>query len=108
MIIMAMATGIQFVDKAALGNAAIYGLRTDLNLQGSEYALAVSLFYVGYAIGLFPSIWAMQKVHAGKFIGVMVFAWGITMIGMLGCTNFAGLAVLRVLLGIFERSVLLA
>jgi len=102
MVIMALATGIQFVDKAALGNAAIYGLRQDLNLQGADYSLAVSLFYVGYAIGIFPSIYMMQKFHAGKFVGLMVIAWGVTMLGMLGCKDFTGLAILRVLLGFFE------
>ena len=44
---MAFGTGLQLVDKSALGSAATLTIRTDLHLVGSQYSWAVST-YCGY------------------------------------------------------------
>lgn len=64
--------------------------------------LQVSIFYFGYLLGTYPSIYLMQKLHIGRFIAVMTFCWGVAILGMLGIENFAGLMVCRFLLGLFE------
>lgn len=39
---------LQFLDKTSLSYASVLGLIQDTHLQGSEYGLLGSLFYVGY------------------------------------------------------------
>jgi MFS family permease len=53
-----------------------------------------------------PSVWLMTKVPVGKYIGVCLVLWGITLCLMSVCHNFAGLATVRFFLGIFEAAVL--
>ena len=55
-----------------------------------------------YRVGTYPSLLAMQKLHMGRFLGVMTICWGASLLGMLAVKNFAGLAVCRFLLGLFE------
>jgi sugar phosphate permease len=102
MPVMAWACGLQFVDKAALGNAAVFGLRGDLGLVGTQYSWAISIFSFGYAVGAYPSLLAMQRLKMNQFLGVMTVLWGATLLGMLGVSNFAGLMVCRFLLGLCE------
>lgn len=44
----------------------------------------------------------MQKLHIGKFIAVMTVCWGISILAMLGVSNYGGLLACRFLLGLFE------
>lgn len=39
---------LQFMDKTAVAYGAVLGMIQDINLQGSQYSLLSSLFYVGY------------------------------------------------------------
>ncbi|KAH8888918.1 MFS general substrate transporter [Thozetella sp. PMI_491] len=95
----AWACGIQFVDKSALGAAATYGIREELQLVGSQYSWCVSMFYFGYLSGAFFSGRALQYFHAGKVIGISYFLWGCTLLGCVGVRNFETLMALRFLLG---------
>jgi len=47
----------------------------------------------------------MQRFPIGKFIGVNVMCWGVLVAGTAGAKNYAGLMVIRFLLGAFEASV---
>ncbi|KAH7113005.1 major facilitator superfamily domain-containing protein [Dactylonectria estremocensis] len=102
MPLAAWSCGLQFVDKSALGAAATYGLRDDLNLHGQEYSWCVSIFYFGYLVGSFVSGRGLQYFHCGRFIGAAYFFWGGTLLGCMGANGFASLMVLRFLLGIAE------
>ncbi|KAK7716418.1 hypothetical protein SLS64_003572 [Diaporthe eres] len=93
-------------DLNAMGFAAIFGLRQDTNLQGQEYSWLGSIFYFGYLAMEFPSLWIMTKVPIGRYIGACLVLWGACICLMAACHNFAGLAVIRVLLGIFEAALL--
>jgi ACS family allantoate permease-like MFS transporter len=44
----------------------------------------------------------MQKFHIGRFISIMTFCWGVTILAMLGVHNFGGLMAARFMLGLFE------
>jgi MFS family permease len=46
----------------------------------------------------------MQKVPIGRWLGLMVFFWGLTCVTAAACTNFAGIMVDRFFLGVFEAS----
>lgn len=46
----------------------------------------------------------MQKLPIGKWIGSMIFMWGLCVATTAASTNFATLAVNRFFLGLFEAS----
>lgn len=54
----------------------------------------------------FPNIWLIKKLPIGKFMGACLVAWGTCLCLLAACHNFAGLATIRFLLGIFEASLL--
>lgn len=47
----------------------------------------------------------LVKFPIGKFVGIMVFTWGVILCGMAGATSFASLMATRFLLGAFESAV---
>lgn len=44
-----------FIDKAALSNASILGIRTDDHLVGQQYSWVSVIFYFGYLVAQYPS-----------------------------------------------------
>ena len=54
----------------------------------------------------FPSLWLMTKIPIGKYVGTCLVLWGACLCFMALCHNFAGLATIRFLLGVFEAAVL--
>ncbi|EKV05348.1 Allantoate permease [Penicillium digitatum PHI26] len=95
---------LSFVDKGILSTAAVYGLQTDLRLKGQQYSWSNSIFYFGFLIWQYPNSIFMQRLHIGRWIGGMVFFWGVCVAATAGVTNFATLAVARFFLGVFEAS----
>jgi hypothetical protein len=46
---------LQYYDKAILGQAAVFGIRTDLDLlEGERYSNTTMVFYCGFIIGCYP------------------------------------------------------
>ncbi|ODN97144.1 hypothetical protein I350_08124 [Cryptococcus amylolentus CBS 6273] len=90
------------VDKVALGTAAVLGLRADLGLVGQQYSWSSSLIFFGSLVSVFPALFFMQRYKSGKLMGSNVFIWGILSLCHVACRNFAGLAVCRFILGLFE------
>ncbi|KAI8071766.1 major facilitator superfamily domain-containing protein [Gongronella butleri] len=93
---------IQFLDKAALNFAAVMGILTDAHLSEEQFALLGALFYLGYLIFQLPNHYLMQRFPISKYLGAVLICWGATCACTALCTNFASLAAMRVLLGIFE------
>ncbi|KAL3959303.1 hypothetical protein ACCO45_007465 [Purpureocillium lilacinum] len=86
-----------FIDKVALSNASILGLRTD-----NQYSWVSGIFYFGYLIAQYPSSILMQKLPIGRYFGGMVALWGVTTTCMATTHSFASLATARFFLGVFE------
>ncbi|OCF71005.1 hypothetical protein I204_08241 [Kwoniella mangroviensis CBS 8886] len=97
---------LEFFDKNGLAYAAVFGLRTDTKLVGQQYSWLGSIFYFGYLGALLPCLYLVNVVHTGRFIGALTTLWGITIMCMAACHNFAGLATVRFFLGIFESGIL--
>lgn len=91
-----------FIDKVALSEASIFGIRTDDHLVGQQYSWVNSIFYFGYLIAQYPSSVLMQKLPIGKYFGVMVLLWGMVTTCMAATNSFATLATCRFFLGAFE------
>lgn len=62
-----------WLDRGALGNAALMGIREDLGFSSTQFSLAVSMFFVGTAIAdLFTNI-GLRYVRPSYYLaGAMV------------------------------------
>jgi MFS family permease len=54
----------------------------------------------------FPSLWLMTKIPIGKYVGSCLVLWGALLCFFALCHNFAGVATIRFLLGVFEAAIL--
>lgn len=93
---------LQYIDKQALSYAAIFDLFTDTGMTSNQYSWMASIFYFAYLISEWPSSYLAQRLPTGKVVSGVVICWGIILVCTAACNNFAGLAVCRFLLGVFE------
>ncbi|SAL99528.1 hypothetical protein [Absidia glauca] len=93
---------LSYLDRSNIGNAKLGGLEESLGLTPQEYQWALSIFYFGYVIFDLPSNIVMRRWRPSIWLGTLMLLWGITAVAMCGVTNFAGLAVARLFLGVFE------
>ncbi|EXK82500.1 hypothetical protein FOQG_13211 [Fusarium oxysporum f. sp. raphani 54005] len=100
--LMACTYILNYMDKVALSEASIFGIKEDLNLVGQQYSWSSSIFYLGYLVWQYPSSLLMQKLPIGRYFGVMIFLWGLTACTTAFTKDFATLCVNRVFLGVFE------
>ncbi|KAL1984338.1 hypothetical protein VTN96DRAFT_9296 [Rasamsonia emersonii] len=97
---------LQFLDKTTLAYTAVMGIRTDTHLVGQDYSDVSMLFYVGFLAAEFPTQYLAQRIsRLGLYLGVNIMIWGVVLCCHAACTSFAGLAVVRTLLGVFESCV---
>lgn len=73
-----------------------------LKLNDTEYALALSLFFITYAAFEVPSNLMLKKFGAKIWIPVIVLLWGVVMLATGFVKSAGSLIALRVLLGLFE------
>ncbi|KAI1339384.1 major facilitator superfamily domain-containing protein [Xylariaceae sp. FL0016] len=97
--------GLNYVDKVAMGWAVLFNFREDLGLKGTEYSWASSMFYFGYLIAQYPANFMLQRYQTARVLSWSVIAWGVLMLAHLGLRSFAGLMVVRFLLGVTESVV---
>lgn len=82
-------------------------MKADNNLEiGNRYSWVGSAFYFGYLIASLPAAWAMQRFPIAKFIISCQFLWGLILIVMGFVSNFPGLLVLRIILGMLEAPII--
>ncbi|KAI1618530.1 MFS transporter [Exophiala viscosa] len=91
-----------YIDKTTLSYAAIFGIKDDLNLQGTRYSWLSSLFYFGFLAWAFPTNFLMQRLPLGKYLGFNIFMWGFFLMLQAACNSFATLGLLRALAGAAE------
>ncbi|KAL8714123.1 MAG: hypothetical protein Q9220_001851 [cf. Caloplaca sp. 1 TL-2023] len=91
-----------YIDKTTLSYAAIFNIREDLGLVGTEYNWLSSIFYFGFLIWAFPTNFLMQRLPIGKYLGFNIFMWGFFLMLQSACNSFATLATLRALGGAAE------
>ncbi|KAF2195248.1 MFS general substrate transporter [Zopfia rhizophila CBS 207.26] len=96
---------LQYLDKNGINYASVYGLQKGTNLHGQDYSWLGSIFYFGYLVGQYPSGYLLQRLPIAKFLGAATLGWGIILMTTPACTNFAGIATNRFLLGLLEATV---
>lgn len=97
--------GMNYVDKAALSWAVMFNLRKDINIDGSQYSWVSSIFYFGYSGAEYPTNFIIHKFSVSEIICCVCLVWGILLYGHIGVKNYAGLLVLRSILGISEAPI---
>jgi MFS family permease len=94
---------ISHIDRANIGNAKIEGLDKDLGLTGVQYNTVLSIFFIPYVLLEVPSNILLKKFkRPSVYLGILILCWGIVMTFTGVVTNYAGLMVTRILLGVFE------
>lgn len=54
-----------YIDKTTLSYAAIFNIRKDLDLKGTQYNWLSSMFYFGFLVWAFPTNFLMQRLPIG-------------------------------------------
>ncbi|KAL3441528.1 major facilitator superfamily domain-containing protein [Aspergillus insuetus] len=92
-----------FIDRANIGNANIEGLSETLGLSGTQFNIALSIFFVPYVLLEVPSNYILNKFKKPSlYVGTIIVFWGskTTILGVV--QNFAGLVAVRFMLGVAE------
>lgn len=94
---------LSFLDRVNIGQAAVAGLRADLDMvTGNRYQIALSVFFIGYIVVEVPSNLILKAVKPHRWIPMIMVAWAIVMTLMGLVQNAAGLQAARFFLGIAE------
>ncbi|KZS90615.1 MFS general substrate transporter [Sistotremastrum niveocremeum HHB9708] len=90
------------IDRGNIGNAAIEGLTQDLHLTGNRYNIALTLFFIPYALLEFPSNLVLKYFRPSRWIPFLTVLWGIIMTTMGLVKTYHQLVAVRACLGIAE------
>ncbi|KAG7086386.1 hypothetical protein E1B28_002343 [Marasmius oreades] len=96
---------IQFMDKTTLGSSAILGIREATHLTNNEYNWLGTIFYLAYLVCEYPQNLCLQRFPVGKWMSINIFVWAVALCSHTACKNFAGLFVVRCILGACEGSI---
>ncbi|CRG86947.1 putative transporter C460,05 [Talaromyces islandicus] len=96
---------LQYMDKLALSEAALFNIRADLGLYGMQYSWASAIFYFGYLIWSWPTSYMVVRFPLGKYLAASVFVWGGVLMCHAACKNFGGLMAARFFLGVGEAAI---
>ncbi|KAL3424268.1 hypothetical protein PVAG01_03549 [Phlyctema vagabunda] len=94
------------VDKVALGTAALYGLEEDNHLVGQQYSWLGSILSLGAIVGMPISSYLVQRLPSARYLSACSAAWSAVCLLLPACSNFAGLAALRFLMGTAEAIII--
>lgn len=75
MTVLCITYALQSIDKTTLGYAAVFGLKTDLDLEDTEYSWLGALFYLGYLVWEFPTNIMLQRLPINLFMALTVSPW---------------------------------
>ncbi|KPI38095.1 putative transporter [Cyphellophora attinorum] len=93
---------LSFLDRTNIGNARLAGMEADLNMEGTDYNLSLTIFFISYALAEPLTNTLLKRLTPRIFFTGIIFAWGLIMTLMGLVTNFSGLLAARWFLGIAE------
>ncbi|KAL4818520.1 major facilitator superfamily domain-containing protein [Aspergillus spinulosporus] len=96
---------IQFLDKLSLNYASAYTLIPDLGLEGQRYSWVAAIYNFGYLAFALPSNLLLQRLPLAKYMGTSLLVWAGLVIAHVGAKNYAGMLILRFILGMAEACV---
>lgn len=110
---------LQSWDKGILSSATQFGILTDLDLStvightasgqpitdNKKYSNTSFIFYIGYLVGTYPMMFLAQRYTPSKVLGGATLLWGVIVMTTAGVTNYPGMMINRLFLGIMESAV---
>ncbi|KAI5956198.1 hypothetical protein KGF54_000673 [Candida jiufengensis] len=93
---------LAFLDRVNISNANLYGLSIDLNLTGTNYNTALTMFFVPYVFFELLGNYAIKFIKPHIWLSSSVFLFGCITIGMAFVQTKGQLYATRFLLGITE------
>ncbi|KAI6126508.1 MFS general substrate transporter [Pisolithus sp. B1] len=102
MPIIALMYLLCFLDRGNIGNAKLDGLMTQLKLDGNQYNIALTLFFISFSIFDCPANYIIQFVPPSRWLPGTMILWGLIMMLMGFVKNYPQLAGVRFCLGIAE------
>ena len=93
---------LAFLDRVNIGNAKLYGMESELELDSTQFDTAVAVFFSTYCVFQTPSNILLPKVGASRWLAFIVTGWGViaTLTGLM--KGLSGLLVARLFLGVVE------
>lgn len=125
LVIMVVTYFMQALDKGTISFVAIMNFNKDNGLIGQQVGVVTQLgtpksqickltkftiqfpwlttcIYIAVLICEYPTNLIIQRVPIAKYLSFNIICWGIVLMCHAACHNFAGLVVVRTLLGMFE------
>ncbi|EXJ91785.1 hypothetical protein A1O3_00335 [Capronia epimyces CBS 606.96] len=91
-----------YVDRNNIGNANAAGMSEDIGLSDNQYALLISIFFIGYLVWEVPSNMILARVRPSWYISGLMAAWGAVCCAMSKVRNSRDILVCRFFLGVIE------
>lgn len=89
------------IDRANISFAALQ-MNEALGLSAEAYGFGVSVFFVGYILIQWPSLWLLQRIGMRRWVFACAGTWGIAATGLAFVDDATTFYALRLLLGIGE------
>lgn len=95
---------LQIADKTIIGLTAVYGLREDTNLTGSQYSNLGAIGYYAQLAAQPIAAYLIVRLRYRIFVPAIVTLWAVSLLGMAGSRGYGGLMACRFLLGWWEAA----
>ncbi len=89
------------IDRANVSFAALQ-MNAALGLTPETYGFGVSIFFVGYILIQWPSLWLLQRIGMRRWVFACAGLWGLAATGLAFVQSANSFYALRLLLGIAE------
>ncbi len=89
------------IDRANISFAALQ-MNSELGLTPETYGFGVGIFFVGYILVQWPSLWLLQRIGMRRWVFVVAAVWGLAATGLAFVHSATAFYALRLLLGIAE------
>ncbi|SDA02901.1 BZ3500_MvSof-1268-A1-R1_Chr11-1g03208 [Microbotryum saponariae] len=93
---------MSFLDRVNIGQARLSGLEKELKMSGSQYSIALLVFFVSYVFFETPAVIFVRRLRPSRLLPAAMLVWAIVMTLMGVVTSFTGLVVARFFLGMAE------
>jgi ACS family tartrate transporter-like MFS transporter len=89
------------IDRANISFAALQ-MNSELGLSPETYGFGVSIFFAGYILIQWPSLWLLQRIGMRRWVFAVAVVWGLAATGLAFVHSASAFYALRLLLGIAE------
>ncbi|KAK1521071.1 allantoate permease [Colletotrichum abscissum] len=93
---------LAYIDRQNIGNAKVAGMEADLKLTDDQYAMLLSIFFIGYLVCEVPSNMLLTRSRPSYYLPGIMIVWGTVCSVMSVVKNYEGMLALRFFLGCIE------